>query len=218
MRAVARRIVLALAAAGLLAACNQGGGGGVSSAVTNEDMVLGNANAPVTVIEYASVTCPHCAKWNEEVFPAVKAKYIDTGQVKYVFREYLTDPVPVAAAGFLIARCAGKEKYFSVIDALFHGQTEIYQSGDPRSVLFRIGQSAGLTDQQITACISDEKALEALQNRVTKNGEEAKIAGTPTFLFNGKKFDGQTLAGTLYSGGEITLAQFDAAVQPLLKK
>lgn len=203
MRAIARRLVLIASAASLLAACGQKSG----PAVGSEDMVMGKADAPVTVIEYASVTCPHCAKWNEEVFPAFKAKYIDTGQVRYVFREFLTPPIPVAAAGFLIARCAGKEKYFSVVDALFHSQNEIYQSGDPRTVLFRIGQSAGLTDQQVTACISDEKALEALQKRVDTAVNEAKINATPSFLVGDQKLE-----------GEQSLAALDAALQPLLKK
>lgn len=203
MRAVARRLVLA-AAVSLLAACGQGGGG---SAVSSDDNAMGPANAKVTVVEYASVTCPHCARFNEEVFPAFKAKYVDTGQVRYVFREFLTPPVPVAAAGFLIARCAGKDKYFSVVDALFHSQNEMYQSGDPRAVLFRIGQSAGLTDQQITACISDDKGLAALQKRVDAATNDAKINATPTFVINGKKLE-----------GEQTMAQLDAAIQPLLKK
>jgi protein-disulfide isomerase len=203
MRSVARRVVLALAAASLLTACSQKG---QVAAVTSDDMVMGKADAPVTVIEYASVTCSHCARFNEAVFPAFKAKYIDTGQVKYVFREFLTGPVEVAAAGFLLARCAGEEKYFGVVDAIFHGQAEIFQ-GDPRAVLFRIGQSAGLNDQQISACIQDEKTLEALRKRVDDANKIQGINSTPTFLIGDQKLE-----------GEQTLAQLDAAIQPLLKK
>jgi protein-disulfide isomerase len=203
MRSVARRVVLALAAASLLTACGQTG---QVAAVTSEDMVMGKADAPVTVIEYASVTCSHCARFNEEVFPAFKAKYVDTGQVKYVFREFLTAPVEVAAAGFLLARCAGDEKYFGVIDAIFHSQAELFQ-GDPRAVLFRIGQSAGLNDQQISACIQDEKTLEALRQRVDNAVKVQGINSTPTFLVGDQKLE-----------GEQTLAQLDAAIQPLLKK
>ena len=142
MRPVTRRLALALAAvsaSGLLAACGQGGAGATASA---DDMVLGKADAPVTVVEYASITCSHCGAFHTTVFPDFKAKYIDTGQVKYVFREFLTPPNELAAAGFLIARCAGPDKYFGVIDALFYNQREMFQS-DPRAVLFRIGQSAG---------------------------------------------------------------------------
>jgi protein-disulfide isomerase len=203
MRAITRRFVPVLAVAGLLAACGQGGGG---AQVGAEEMSLGKADAPVTVIEYASVTCPHCAAFNEQVYPDFKAKYIDTGQVRYVFREYLTGPVPIAMAGFLIARCAGKDKYFGVIDALFRSQAEMVQS-DPRSVLFRVGNSAGLTNEQITACVSDQEQITALEGRVKKAVEQDKIMATPSFIINGKKLE-----------GEQSLAQFDAAIQPLLKK
>lgn len=207
MRPVTRRLALSLAAVaatGLLAACGQGGGAG--GEVAADDMVMGKADAPVTVIEYASVTCSHCANFNATVFPAFKAKYIDTGQVKYVLREFLTPPVPVAAAGFLLARCAGPDKYFGVVDAMFHNQMEFFQS-DARAALFRIGQSAGLTDAQITACISDEARLEAMQKRMQKAIDEEDIQATPTFIVGGQKLQGSQ-----------TLAQLDAAIQPLLKK
>lgn len=205
MLAVARRTLMIAAAAAFLAACGQNGGGG-GSAVTADDMSMGKADAKVTVIEYASVTCPHCAAWNAEVFPAFKAKYIDTGQVRYVFREFLTPPAEVAAAGFLIARCAGPDKYFGVIDSIFHSQNEMAQTGDYRGILFRIGQSAGMSNEQITTCISDEKQLEALQKRMETWTSREKVNATPTFAINGKQLT-----------GEATLAQFDAAIQPLLK-
>ena len=204
MRAVTRRFLPILAAAGLLAACGQAGGGGAQ--VAGDDMFLGKADAPVTVIEYASVTCSHCATFNADVFPAFKAKYIDSGQVKYVFREFLTPPTNLAMAGFLMARCAGPEKYFGVIDALFHSQGEMFQT-EPRAVLFRIGNSAGLTDAQITTCFSDEAQITALQGRVDKAIKEQNIAATPTFIVNGKTLE-----------GEKTMAEFDAVIQPLLKK
>src|SRR4051812_5990791 len=101
------RFVLALAAALTLGVC---GAGAAFAAAANDDMVMGKANAPITVIEYASVGCPHCADWNKEVFPAFKAKYIDTGQVRYIAREILAGDPNLAAAGFLIARCAGKDR------------------------------------------------------------------------------------------------------------
>ncbi len=199
----ARRIVLALAAASLLAACSKGGGGG--TAISGDEMTLGDAKAKVTVIEYASVTCPHCARFNEEVFPAFKKKYVDTGQVRYVFREFLTPPEQVAAAGFLIARCAGKEKYFSVIDAVFHSQNEMFSSGDYKGVLLRIGRSVGMNDDQTMACIQDDKALKALNDRVEKALNVQKVAATPTFYIGDKKLE-----------GEQPLSAFDAVLQPLL--
>ncbi|MEO6339375.1 MAG: DsbA family protein [Caulobacteraceae bacterium] len=207
MGSFARRFFLVLAVAGLMGACSQAGAAGAGKGADGE-MSLGNAKAKVTIIEYASVTCPHCARFNEDVFPALKAKYIDTGKVRYVFREFLTPPQPVAAAGFLMARCAGSDKYFSVIDAIFHSQTEMFtQGGDIRGVLFRIGRSAGLTDDKINACIQDEKALKALNDRFEKAINVDKIDGTPTFVINGKKLE----------SGEKTLAQLDAEIQPLRK-
>ena len=115
MRAIAAAFAL-LGLAVSLAACKPAGGPG---AVASGDMSLGNPNAKVTVIEYASLGCPICAKWNNDIFPAFKTKYIDTGKVRYVLKEMLTGDEPVAAAGFLLARCAGKDKYFQVVDAVF---------------------------------------------------------------------------------------------------
>ena len=206
MGSIARRIFLVLAVAGLMGACSQAGAAGAKGGDGENSM--GNANAKVTMIEYASVTCPHCARFNEEVFPAFKAKYIDTGKVRYIFREFLTPPQQVAAAGFLIARCAGKDKYFSVVDAIFHSQQEMFtQGGDIRGILFRIGRSAGLTDDKINTCVQDEKALKDLNDRFEKAINVDKIDGTPTFVINGKKME----------SGEKTLAQLDAEIQPLLK-
>lgn len=201
---VAGATVLGLGGAGLaLSACDKTGGG---QAVSSDDMSLGKADAPVTVVEYASLACVHCAKFNNEVFPAFKAKYIDTGKVHYVFREFITAPPQLASAGALLARCAGKDKYFDVVDAVFHGQEEIFNTGDIRGVLLRVAQSAGLTEDQFMACVGDEKGLNDLNARVEKYAKDAKITGTPTFFFNDDK----------YEQGEMTLAQMDAAYEKAL--
>jgi protein-disulfide isomerase len=171
---------------------------------TADDMALGSAAAPVTVIEYASLSCPHCGRWNRDVFPTFKAKYIDTGRVHYVFREYLTEPVQMAAAGFLLARCAGKDKYFGVLDQVFRAQDQIFvngQIGDIRGPLVAVAAQAGMTEAQFNSCVGDDKALAALNARVDKAGKEAGITGTPTFFVNGTKLD-----------GEQTIQQLDAAI------
>ncbi len=188
--------VIAIAALSL-SACNQG-----VATVTANEMILGNPQAKVTVVEYASASCPHCADFNNQTFPAFKTKYIDSGKIRYVFREFLTPPLPFAAAGFLIARCAGKDKYFSVLDAIYHGQTAIYQSGDFQGGLLRIAQSAGMNEKQFTDCISNPDSLKALQARVDK-AELDGVDGTPTFVINGKKV----------ASGEMSLAQLDAAIK-----
>lgn len=192
-----RLLVVAALGALALAGCSKGTG-----TVDTADMTLGDPNAKVKMVEYASLTCSHCGTFNNDVFPAFKAKYIDTGKVHYTFKEFLTPPNEVAAAGFLTARCAGKDKYFNVTDAIFHAQQEMFTTGDMRGVLLRIAQSAGLTEEQFNACITDEAALKALNERVEKAIKVDKINSTPTFVINGKKV----------KEGEISLAELDAAV------
>ncbi len=205
MRPIAR-LALVLAASSLLAACHKADAGG--DAMTAPEMGMGDAGAKVTVTEYASDTCSHCADFNAKTFPAFKAKYIDTGKVHYVFREFLTSPEQVSAAGFLLARCAGKDKYFQVVDAIFRAQPEMFRTGDAHGVLLRIAQSAGLSETQFNACVQSDASLKALASRVQAAQDQAHIEGTPTFLVNGKQ---------LGVAGEKTMADLDGAIQPLLK-
>jgi protein-disulfide isomerase len=182
---------LALAGALVLTACS-GGGKGVANP-RPDDLVLGKADAPVTVTEYASASCIHCAEFNNQVFPEAKAKYVDTGQVRWVLREILTGPESVSAAGFLTARCAGPDKAFSVLDAIYRGMStpedaQNFLINDPRGSLLRIAQSAGMTEKQFNDCVEDEKALAALTKRVERNAKD-DIKGTPTFFVNGVHLD-----------------------------
>ena len=186
----------ALAGALLLAACSRG------PAPSAEDMTMGDPKAPVKMVEYASASCSHCATFNNTVFPEFKTKYIDTGKVHYTLKEFLTPPNELAAAGFLTARCAGKERYFTVLDAIFRSQQEIFQTGDMRGVLLRIAQSAGLTEAQFNACITDEAALKSLNERVERAVKQDRIASTPAFFINGKAV----------ASGEISLAALEKAV------
>jgi protein-disulfide isomerase len=181
-----------------LAACQKPAG----DTATAEDMAMGDPAAKVTMIEYASVSCPHCARFDMEVFPAFKTKYIDTGQVRYIAREALTGDPAIAAAGFLTARCAGKDKYFQVVDAIYHAQQEMFSGGEPHAVLLNIARSAGMTDAQFESCIKDETALNALNARWERYVKDDKITGTPTFVINGK----------VYDKGEMSLAELDAAI------
>jgi protein-disulfide isomerase len=200
---VLKRLGLALAAVVSLTS--------VASAATSvlrpDDMTLGNAKAKVTVIEYASLSCPHCARFNNDVFPAFKKKYVDSGKVRYVYREFLTDPAEVASAGALAARCAGPKRYFAVIDAFFHGQDEIYATGQIKPVLLRAAKAGGLNEAEATACLADKAGQDALDARVTRNYEQDKIQATPTFVINGKVLQGQQ-----------TLQALDAVIRPLLAK
>jgi protein-disulfide isomerase len=193
MRTLPLRLMLAALMSLSLAACGKSGSG----VATNDDMSMGNPQAKVTVIEYASAACPHCARFNNEVFPAFKTKYIDTGRINYVFREFLTEPVQVAAAGFLTARCGGKDKYFSILDAIYRGQEAMYQSGDFKGGLQRIAESAGISDAKFNACISDPAAITALQNRVQGYVDKDHIDSTPTFVVNGTQLVGEQSLASL---------------------
>ncbi|HEY4032135.1 MAG TPA: DsbA family protein [Caulobacteraceae bacterium] len=158
-----------------------------------DEMSMGDAKAKVTLVEYASAGCPFCAHFDTDVFPAFKTKYVDTGKVHYVFREMLVgggSEIALGAAGFLTARCAGNDKYFAVLDQVFHAQEQIYKSGDIKSGLLPIAKANGLSDKQFEACVNDETAINALNARSEKAGQDG-VNSTPTFFINGKKtFEG----------------------------
>lgn len=210
----ARAIALGAFAGVALLVASCGKSGGSTDTVTSDDMVLGNADAPVTVVEYASVACPICAVVNQNVMPEFKAKYVETGKVKLVYRPMLTGNPQVAAAGHMLAKCVTKDKQFKVIDAIMRAQRRMDEGGAPeqyvnaRPVLISIAQSAGLSEEQFNTCITDKKSLEK-QNELNETyGREHDISGTPTFFVNGKKM-------TLVKGD---ISDFDAVLQPLLKK
>ncbi len=180
----------ALAAMATVAGCTAKSGGAAQG-----DMGMGaGEDAKVTVVEYASVTCGHCAVWNEEVWPEFKTKYVDTKKVRYVFREFPTPPQDIAVAGFLIARCAGPDKYFDVVHDIMASQKEWMAGVAPRTTLFRAAAAAGLSQEQTEACISDKAAIEEMSNRI-KAGIDAGVTGTPTFLVNGAKVVDSSLSG-----------------------
>ncbi len=194
MFAIGRRELLLGASALALAACN-GGGGGAGANVSDEDMVLGQANAPVTLIEYASVTCPHCAEFHEQSWEQLKTNYIDTGKVRFVFREYPTPPPAVAVAGFQLARCGGAtdEQYMTRVGELFRQQRAMFASGTMEGVrqkLIEIGGAAGLSQEQVMTCISDEAGADRIRATVDTANREFNVTGTPTFIINGTRYEG----------------------------
>jgi len=153
------------------------------------DRALGNPKAPVTIIEYGSVACPICGRFNESVMPELKAKYIDTGKVRYIYRPMLTGVQTIAVSGERLAECAGKDRYFAVVDAVMRGQKDFYAYGESdvfaRPVLLRIAKSFGFDEAAFDKCVMDPAALNAINANNTKYLDSG-IDSTPTLVVNGK--------------------------------
>jgi len=198
MHDVPRRLVIAALPALALSACHK-----AVVPISSDDMSLGDPKAKVTVIEYASVACPVCGRWYAEVWPAFKARYIDTGRIHYILREMLvggSTEMSAAAAGFLLARCTGKDGYFKTVDAIFKNQQSLFS--DVNGTLGTIAKSMGMSEADFNACITNDQALLALNTRTQHNAEANNITGTPTFVINGKAFP----------AGYQSLSTLDAAI------
>lgn len=153
------------------------------------DMVLGQAEAPVEVIEYASFTCPHCANFHETVFDQLKTNYIDTGKIRFVYREVYFDKFGLWAA--TVARCGGAEKYFGISDMIYDTQKTWIGDGDAATIadnLKKIGLKAGLSSEQVDACMRDEDQLKAMIATYQTNATKDDITSTPSFVIDGQKY------------------------------
>lgn len=154
-----------------------------------KDMFLGDADAPVTIIEYASMTCPHCASFHNDVLPALKEKYIETGKVKLIFREFPLDARAYAAS--MLSRCAGDQFYFPMTDVLFLQQSNWARAQDPRPALLQIAKLAGFTQESFEECLKNQELLDNVNTIRTKAADQYGVSGTPTFFINGEKYDGK---------------------------
>src|SRR6478736_9552410 len=180
--------------------------GDVAKPVSLPDMALGPKDAAVTITEYASMTCPHCAAFNEQVFPQIKKEYIDTGKVRYVFREFPLDIK--AAAGSMLSRCIANgdaQKYFAVTDMLFRSQND-WVMKNTQETLTRIGKQAGLSQQQVEACLKDQALLDKIAADQKYAVDVLKVNSTPTFFINGEVIK-----------GEASFDEFDKKIKSLLK-
>ncbi|MGE0044824.1 MAG: thioredoxin domain-containing protein [Hyphomonadaceae bacterium] len=206
---VSRRSLLVMTgAAAALAACEQGG---ASAQNSGSDMSIGNLDSRVHLIEYASTTCPHCAQFHETVFPTIKSNYIDTNRIRFTFREFPTPPAPVAVAGFQLARCGGADAntYMTRIGVLFQQQRAILQTGTMggvRDALLAIGRGAGLSDDQVMACITDQTAPPRIQQTVQDAVDRYNVSGTPALILNER----------LLPASETTLEALSAALDRAL--
>jgi protein-disulfide isomerase len=167
------------------------------------DRVLGKDDAPVTIVEYASMTCPHCAQFHETTYPELKKRYVDTGKVRFIFREFPLDPL--AAGASMLARCADKDKFYPLIETLFQQQRQ-WAVEKPIPKLLALAKQAGMSEQTFNACLSDQKMLDAMQAEQKRATDKFGVNSTPTLFVNGKKVVGGT-----------SIDELAKLIEPLLK-
>jgi protein-disulfide isomerase len=171
------------------------------------DMIMGDPKAPVTVIEYASMTCPHCAHFQETTFPELKKRYIDTGKVRYIFREFPLDNL--AAAAFMLARCAGEldsSKYYAMIETMF-AQQRTWAVEKPIPPLMTIAKQAGFTEKSFDECLANQKILDGIEKVRQRAIKDFQVDSTPTFFINGTR-----------KVGALTIDEMAKVIDPMLPK
>jgi protein-disulfide isomerase len=164
------------------------------AAVTAADRVLGRADAPVTVVEYSSFTCPHCAAWTETVLPAFKARFVDTGQVRFVYRDLPTNPAPVSTLAAKVSRCVAPDKAFAVIELLMAQQEAARLMRYPQGWFVNAIEVGGRPPEEVVACVEDAATQTALDAQVA-DARAAGVTGTPSFFVNGRRVEDTTLDG-----------------------
>jgi protein-disulfide isomerase len=203
MRALLRNVIVLLALVAPLATAQAQTPDPAEFAVAGPlgEKALGDPAAPVTMVEYASLTCPHCGNFHTTTFAALKEKYIDTGKVYFILREFPLDPLALAAA--MAARCGPEDDYFAIIDAMFTEQDKWAYVEEPAPALLALLGPYGFTDESFATCLKDETIVEGIVD-VARRGQEFGVAGTPAFFFNGEK-----------QNGAMTIDRIDAIFEEL---
>ncbi|BCH34115.1 disulfide bond formation protein DsbD [Mesorhizobium sp. L-8-10] len=163
---------------------------------------LGKEDAPVTIVEYASMTCPHCAHFHETTLPELKTRYIDTGKVRLILREFPFDPR--AEAGFMLARCSN-DNYFAMVDVLFKQQRNWAAAENARDALLQISKLAGFSQESFEACLTDQKLLDEVRAVRERGAKDFGVDSTPTFFIDGGRYP-----------GALSIAELSAIIDPLL--
>ncbi len=199
MLMITRRVALAAFSVFALTACgaadtgNAQTGSSGASEIALTDITLGEADAPVTIVEYASWTCPACLQFHTDVIPMLKSEYIETGKVKLVFREFPTPPANISVAGFALARCAGEDNYYAAIDDLFAAQNNVLNlarsGGDIEGALRSLASSYGIEGEGFNDCLANTDVTYAIGESVMK-GDSQGVNSTPTVFVNGQKLQG----------------------------
>ena len=183
-------------------------------AIGADEHVLGKAEAPITVIEYASMTCPHCAAFNQETMPRIKSEFVDKGLVRFVFRPFPLDRL--AATASLLAQCVPGEGYFSMIDVLFRSQNEWGRATDQLAALKQIGRTAGLSNEAIDGCIADQAVIDRMVAGMQEAQTKFSIDSTPSFVINGKTYTNMPFDD--YESDGATKPGFGKVLKDLLPK
>ena len=182
------RFVLGIGILTLLLAAPPAAAGNVSLAEAVAEMVMGRDDAPVTMIEYSSLACPHCAAFHRDVLPKIKEGYIDTGKVRLIYRDFPLGGLALAAA--MLARCGGREKYFGFIEVLFRSQAQWSRADNPRRELARVARFGGISQKDFDACLVNEPLMTDIRERAADAQQKFGIDSTPTFLIEGEKIVG----------------------------
>ena len=172
--------------------------------INKEDFIIGDPNAPITIVEYSSLTCPHCAQFHNVTLPLIKKEFIETGKIRLIFRDFPLDQF--ALTGSMIAHCAGKDRYFAFIQTMFAQQKQWSNDPQPIKALAQIARLGGMTKENFEKCIKDKKAADIILQKRLDGDKQYKINSVPTILINGKR----------YSGG-LTIEEFRPIVKRMLK-
>jgi protein-disulfide isomerase len=178
----------------------------VAKPVALPDIVIGSAKAPLTITEYASMSCPHCAAFGENVFPMLRTNFIDTGKVRFVFREFPLDPK--AAAASMLARCIAKddsEKYLDAVETLFRLQDQLI--AQTKETLFFVGKMKGMSPEEVSGCVKDQAQLDRLATDQQYALKQLNVVSTPTFFLNGVKLQ-----------GSMSYEELEERLKPMLRK
>ena len=168
------------------------------------DVFLGPPDAKVTIVEYASMTCPHCAAFHRDTWPELKKRYIDTGKVRFALREFPLDPL--ATAGFMLARCDGESKYYPIVDLLFSQQRAWAYAERPLDALRQMMKQAGFSQEKFDSCLKDQKLYDAVNAVKNRGADEFKVESTPTFFINGQRHP-----------GNMSIDELEKIIKPMLE-
>ncbi len=174
-----------------------------------EDRVLGKADAPVTIVEYASMTCSHCAAFHAKTYPELKKRYIDTGKVRFILRDFPLDAL--AAGAFALARCAAKDKYYDIVETLFDAQKDWAFVQNPRAALTGFAKQFGFTEQTFSACVTDKQTLSFMEAGIKRASQKFGVSSTPTIFVA----DSKTKTVTKLAGA-VPIEEMAKAIDPLL--